>query len=201
MTEPTRFVQALANGETRRLVGLGDSLTYGYMVGRGYFDQLLGRLATRYPAGRVEPVNQGVCGATAEDGARRLSYGMRGGTTDMLLVQFGLNDAYMGIHAKAFQDMVARIIERARAEVPELEIILVPPPPLDDAREQRLAAPFTAAMEALTSPPEVRIADVAASWRAEAGEALFLVDGVHPTEAGYACMAEAVFKAMAASPT
>lgn len=192
--DPTRFVQRLAAGETVQLFGLGDSLTHGYMVARGYFDQLLERLAASYPEGRVEAINNGVCGATAEDGARHLAYGGVGRATDLLFVQFGLNDAYMGVQATAFQGMVSRIIDRARASQPGLEIVLIPPPPLDDEREQRVTAPFTSALEVLADPPDLRVADVATAWRAGGSEGLFLMDGVHPSEAGYARMAEAVYR-------
>jgi acyl-CoA thioesterase I len=190
--EPMRFAKGLSAGESLRLFGLGDSLTYGYMVGSGYFDQLVDALKVAYPKGRLAVKNHGVCGATAKDGARRFSMEIAGDPPDLLLIQFGLNDLYMGVRAGTFRDTVRRIIDGYVSVRAEGEIVLVPPPPLDNAAEQALAAPFTEALKELAEAPDVRVADVAGAWTREAKTPLFLLDGVHPSEAGYSCMKDAV---------
>jgi acyl-CoA thioesterase I len=176
---------------------LGDSLSYGYMVRAGYVDVLRQRLEAH--ARPVAIVNDCVCGSTLEDGARRLSWLLESGPFDVILVQFGVNDAYIGVSPSSFAASLARVLDRLAREAPEASIVLVPPMPLADPAEERLVAPIRQILTAAADPPRVRVAPVAERWRDDEGRAprgLYLMDGVHPSEAGYERMAAAVWEAM-----
>ena len=66
----TRFIERLARGDRPTVLGLGDSLTFGYMVPRGYLHILRDLLVSRAP--KAPPIidNQGSCGDTAAGAGR-----------------------------------------------------------------------------------------------------------------------------------
>jgi lysophospholipase L1-like esterase len=98
-----------------RLVCLGDSICAGYGVapGSGWVALMAGRLAVDFPD--LEVVNAGVSGEIAQEGLARLSWALGSGAPDLLYVQFGLNDAALGIavsdHVRAVREIVRRSLD------------------------------------------------------------------------------------------
>ncbi|MCP4676115.1 MAG: hypothetical protein GY854_11535 [Deltaproteobacteria bacterium] len=86
-------VEKLANGDKVAIAGLGDSLTYGWMVRHGFFDRFLDGLETRYPDARLIRINAGVPGDTAAGGVSRLDRVLEK-KPNLLIVQFALNDLF-----------------------------------------------------------------------------------------------------------
>ena len=176
---------------------LGDSLSYGYMVPAGYILMLMELLEKDYPSNRFLLHNHGVCGDTAQDGLRRLREALLHPPADIALVQFGINDCFIGISASAFQAAVGQIVRGYQTECPKGIVLLVPPPPVYPPRENRMLEPFRQALHELAKTLDVVCVPIHKHWSVgESSPSRWLDDGVHPSEEGYRLMARAVYSAL-----
>lgn len=179
---------------------LGDSLSYGYMVPTGYVDMLMELLAKDHPTNRFRLHNHGVCGDTAQGGLRRLAGALLHPPADIALVQFGINDCFVGISASEFQAAVRQIVRGYQSGCPKGIVLLIPPPPVCSPEENLMLEPFRQAMQALAQPPDVVCVPIHAHWSVdESSPPRWLDDGVHPSEEGYRLMARAVYAALVSS--
>lgn len=106
-----------------RVVVLGDSITAGYGID----------LSEAYPALLQKKldaaglpftvVNAGVSGDTTSGGLRRINWALNGGA-DILIVALGGNDGLRGIQPKQTAENLAGIIQKAKAKVPGVAIIV-----------------------------------------------------------------------------
>jgi len=192
---PTTFAAALAHVFPETLAASGDSLTYGYLVRAGYLARVEKSLRTRFPASALTVRNEGVCGATAEDGLRRFDHDVAPARADLLLVQYGLNDAFERLPVSAFATALEGLVDRQRALRPDGEIVLVPPPVLPVPAEERVVQPYREALCQVGAARGALVAPVAERWPARAPH-LFLADRVHPTDEGHQLLADAVLEAL-----
>lgn len=188
----------LEAGEPLRLVALGDSLTQGWMVRKGYVDFLGEMIARRYPKCDITIVNRGIPGDTAEGGLYRLREHVLDADPDLVLVQFGLNDAYTGVSPDRFKNTVKAIIDQIRADT-DAEILLLTSVPIMHASEDLVAEAFYDRIEALAREEGLPVARVHAHWKKKVSAGIFFAslvqgDGVHPNIEGHRIMAEAVFE-------
>ncbi len=182
----------LAGGGELRVAGLGDSLTYGWMVRRGFFDRFCDPLAARHPCTSLVRFNAGVPGDTAQGGLARLP-ALLERRPHLVLVQFGINDLFCGVGATSYAAALARIVEMTRGAgaAPWLVVSC----PLALPGDALAARPFYDAIRALGAEGDVPVADLDRHWRercdpATPAGAHFLDDGIHPDDAGHALMAE-----------
>ena len=192
---PSRFAAALAEGRPQTLVASGDSLTFGYLVRSGYLARVEQGLRARFPAAPLTVRNEGVCGATAPDGAARFDHDVAPARANLLLVQYGLNDAFLRLPLATFTTALERLVQRQRALRPDGEVLLVPPPLLPVPAEERVAWPYRDALHEVGELLGTLVAPIAALWPAAAPH-LFLADRVHPTDEGHQYMADAVLEAL-----
>ena len=187
-----------ARPDRDRLVvaGLGDSLTYGWMVRRGFFDRCVDALSGRFPEIEISRVNAGVPGDTAPGGFLRAA-SVLASKPGAVAIQFGLNDCYAGVSPDEYDAAVRRIaqlVERAGA-VP----ILVTSCPTELPGGPEAMDPYYGALRRLAAERSLALADVDAAWRAlppERGRGLYLDDGVHPSDAGHALMGDVLLAAL-----
>jgi len=192
---PSRFATALAEGRAQTLVASGDSLTFGFLVGTGYLARVEAALCARFPLSPLQVRNEGVCGATAQDGLRRFEHDVAPAAADLLLIQYGLNDAFQRVPLGAFVCALEQLIARQRALNPQGEVLLVPPPIMAVPAEERVGRPFREALIEVGRRTDALVAPVVGRWP-EGAAHLFLADRVHPTEAGHQIMADAVLAAL-----
>ena len=181
----------LARGETLRILGLGNSLVYGWMVERGFFDRFCDFLQALHPQGRVVGRNAGIPGDTAEGGAGRLP-ALLADRPDLVIVEFGLNDCFMGVPPKLFEQDLRRIADTAEATgtVP----LLVTSCMLASPHEAALVRPYYKVIRAL-GLEGIPVADLEAYQAcANEGDDLWLEDGVHPSDLGHAQMARGLLE-------
>ncbi len=107
-----RSIAMLKKGEKLTIAALGDSLTQGWMVSKGYTDFVVDMLYKKYPDSKIDFVNRGIPGDTAEGGLRRLRYDILDKNPDCIFIQFALNDAYLGVSPGRFGNTIRGIIER-----------------------------------------------------------------------------------------
>lgn len=182
------------------IVALGDSLTSGWMVARGYIEFLHDMLMSRYPQAGIRIINSGIPGDTAPGGLYRLQQDALSYSPDLVLVQFALNDAFCGSSLGEFRRAIEAIIERIRQES-SAEVLLLTSTLPADASDFEVVAPFYAELKQIAKDQACKIATVDEYWGdAIAGgcdhEQLVLHDRVHPSEAGYQIMAEAIMNCL-----
>ncbi|HEY0793372.1 MAG TPA: arylesterase [Chthoniobacterales bacterium] len=105
------------------MVVLGDSITAGYGLDpeQAYPALLQQKIdAARLP---FTVVNAGVSGDTTADGLRRVDWVLSAGA-DVLIVALGGNDGLRGISPKRTEENLVKIIQRARAKIPGLPVIV-----------------------------------------------------------------------------
>lgn len=198
MKRPDKIISRLKSGEPLRIVALGDSLTQGWMVRRGYVDFLNEMIKKRFPNSRFVLINRGIPGDTAEGGLYRLEYDVIGEKPDCVIVQFGLNDAFSGYSPDEYESLIEKIIIGIK-KAAESEIILVTSSYIGAIRENRIVEEFYGRLENLARKHGLPIAKVHAYWKKRISEdvefrKLVQFDSVHPTEMGYMLMAEAIMQ-------
>jgi lysophospholipase L1-like esterase len=196
--KPEKTIAKLAAGESVRIAALGDSLTYGWMVEKGYSDFLQDMLRAKYPAAAIQCINSGIPGDTAEGGLRRLKEQVIDAHPDLVFVQFALNDAFIGCTLAEFEKNIALIVDRLQKET-AAEVLLLTSVALADPDEDSMALQYYERLEQVAQQRSVSIARVHAYWKDKAGgnfDGLLQADGVHPTAAGYRLMAEAIMQAL-----
>lgn len=198
MKRPEKTISRLKSGEPLRIVALGDSLTQGWMVRRGYVDFLNEMIKEKFPQSHFVLINRGIPGDTAEGGLYRLEYDVMSEKPDCVFIQFGLNDAFSGYSPEEYESLIEKIITGIR-ETSAAEIILVTSSYIGGNRENRIAEEFYGRLEGLAKKYDLPLAKVHAYWKKRIGEdiefrKLVQFDGVHPTEMGYRLMAEAIMK-------
>jgi acyl-CoA thioesterase I len=114
-----------ANGATgrARIVVLGDSITAGYGIDPSEAYPAL--LQQKIDAAKLPftVVNAGVSGDTTAGGLRRINWALNGGA-DILIVALGGNDGLRGIMPKQTAENLAGIVQRAKARVPGIAVII-----------------------------------------------------------------------------
>jgi lysophospholipase L1-like esterase len=195
------FVHALRRGDAATLSALGDSLTYGYLVARGYLDMVEETLQRLFPEALLTVHNHGVCGDTVFDGLERAGEAFFAPQPQVGLIQFGLNDCFQGMSAARFSAGLEHLVLDCRQRVPHMDLVLVPPPPVEAASFDQAAEPFREAMADVAEEHGGVLAPVSTRWNEDRpDEPLWLADGVHPTQAGYRRMASAVLDALGVTP-
>lgn len=195
--KPVKAISKMTSGEPLKITAFGDSLTYGWMVSKGYLDYLAEFIHSSYKESRVEILNRGVPGDTALDGFSRLKRDVSRDRADLVLVQFGLNDAYTGFSPDEFEVNLERIINELKSSYdPEIALLTSVYIKMPDYRR---VLQYYDRILMLADKYSLPSAQVHRYWEAKvAGGADFykLVqgDGVHPTEEGYRLFAEAVMK-------
>ncbi len=196
--KPEKTISKLKEGGPLTIVALGDSLTQGWMVRKGYIDFLEEMLVERYPRSNPSILNRGIPGDTAEGGLQRVRMDVIDENPDCALIQFALNDAFTGYSAERFRNNIQAIISNIREDT-DAEIVLVTSVCLGNALEDSMANRFYSQLESLAIENELPLARVHEYWkeRIAAGiefRTLVQFDQVHPTTEGYRLMAEAIMK-------
>lgn len=193
-----KSIKKLKSGESMTVVGFGDSLTYGWMVRKGFFDFLEEMLADKYPGSDCNFINCGVPGDTASGGVGRLSREVIPYNPDCTLLQFGLNDFAMGITEKSYRNNIQAIIEQLTSRT-ESEIVLVTSVCMgtDEGNEQ--VNRYYRQLEDLSEEYNLPCVRVHEYWKEQVDKgtdfySLVQMDYVHPTLEGYRFMAEAIMK-------
>jgi len=190
-----KAITKMSSGETLKITAFGDSLTYGWMVSKGYIDFLIEMIHSRYPESNVEILNRGVPGNTALDGLSRIKRDVARDRADLVLVQFGLNDAYTGFSPDEFEINLERIINELKSsfnpEIALLTSVYIRMP------EYRHVLKYYDRILMLAEKHSLPSVQVHKYWESRVTGGLDFYklvqgDGVHPTEEGYMLFAEGV---------
>ncbi len=180
------------------MVALGDSLTYGWMVDRGYLDFLGDMMRKRFPEARFRLINCGMPAGTAHNGLHRLRRDVLTYNPDCVFVQFALNDAFCGYTPEEFRNNIGEII-RGIGENASSEIILMTSVCLENKRENERVEKYYRQLEEMAALHGLPLAQVHVYWRNKISggvrfDDLVQADRVHPVSHGYRFMAEAIME-------
>jgi acyl-CoA thioesterase-1 len=168
-----------------RIVALGDSLTAGLGIPRDDADPaVLGR-KLRDAGLSVEVVNAGVSGDTTADGLRRASWALDGDVR-LLILALGANDGLRGLPPDHMTANLLAFITRARQRaIPVLLVGMEAPPNFGE----QYAVAFRQVFRDLASDHQVAFVPFLLEGVAGVPN-LNQADGIHPTSAGAARVAD-----------
>lgn len=189
----------LKNAKDLKIVAIGDSLTCGWMVGRGYTAFLKDMLSVTFPGSMVQMVDKGMPGGTAAGGLSRVENQVIRHHPDLVIIQFAINDAFSGYTVAEFRENIIAMVSKIQNET-SAEILLVTSGAMDD-NDRKLVGRYYDALQDIAHIQTIPIAPVHEHWEREMKkgitfESLVQADGVHPTEAGHRLMAEAILNAI-----
>jgi len=196
--KPDKTIEKLLSGTPVVIVALGDSLTYGWMVSKGYLDYFKEKIYDKFPERKLNLINKGIPGDTSQGGIHRLRGDVLRYEPNCVLLQFALNDAFAGYSPELFKSNIEEIITGIK-ESSNSEIILVSSVCLGSDRENAFIEVFYSQLEELARRYELPVARVHEYWKKKISEgvdfkSLVQSDFVHPTSEGYRLMAEAVME-------
>jgi acyl-CoA thioesterase I len=196
--EQRRFVSRtrsdLEAGAGVTIVAFGDSITAGFAVRRGFPSFWKQMLAEKYPDAVVEMINSGISGDTSMDGLARLDWAVLAYEPDLVTINFGINDCFLGLGQEEFEMNLVEMVRRIRSG-PNSEILLLSSQPLETLPYDRMVRDYYQALERVAKEMDVGFVDVYGAWmrRVKEGTPLssFIIPGRdHPNEAGYRIIAE-----------
>ncbi|WP_417318183.1 arylesterase [Emcibacter sp.] len=123
---------SFAQSSEKTILAIGDSLTAGYGLppGEGYPEQLAKALESKGES--INMVNAGVSGDTSSGGLARLEWvldSIDGGGPDLVILEFGANDALRGIDPAITRENLDRMLAILRArKIPILFAGMIAPP-------------------------------------------------------------------------
>ena len=209
----------MKNGQT--LLFIGDSITdcgrrdaSTAPLGCGYVKMLHNLFVIRQPASRIQIVNRGIGGNTAEDLFSRWHDDVIVERPDWLAIKIGINDCNRFLcdpvaSAKqspdAFRDYLTRCLQMTRAALPSVKLLLITPFFLSRdrgtdpyrGRVSALIRQYQEAVRELAQSNGTLLLDSQAAFERVLAHRLpseFSTDMVHINEAGALLLAEAVYE-------
>jgi acyl-CoA thioesterase-1 len=188
-----RAAPAPVAATTRTIVFFGDSLTAGLGLDdpaeQAFPGVIQRKLAAAHRPWRV--VNAGLSGETTSGGLRRVDWILRQ-PFDVFVLELGGNDGLRGIEPAVSRANLQGIIDRVRTKHPDAKILLAGlqmPPSLgpDYTRDFAAIYPELAEKNHVALIPSLLLG-VGLSTELNQG------DGIHPTAAGHAVVADTVWK-------
>ncbi|MBS0632424.1 MAG: arylesterase [Verrucomicrobia bacterium] len=177
----------------RTIVFFGDSLTAGYGLDDPDEDAYPALIRKKIVAENLpwRVVNAGLSGETTAGGRRRVDWILRQ-PVDVFVLALGGNDGLRGIEPAVSQENLQAIIASVRAKYPAAKILLAGmqmPPSMGEDYAHAFAAMYPALADK-NQLPLVPFLLEGVGGHADLNQA----DGIHPTPAGHALVAETVWK-------
>ena len=193
----------------------GDSITDGnrykdkasrwdknHQIGHSWAYIVTGALTCRHP-GRYACVNRGVSGNTVRDLAARWREDTLDGNPDILLLLVGVNDcsaiAAGNMTAEEYGTVCRELLQTTREVSPAIRFLLLEPFLIvDDPKRMEILRELRRTVRTIAEEAGavfIPLQDDFERFAARDGTALWLWDGVHPTEAGHYYIAEKVLAA------
>jgi acyl-CoA thioesterase I len=179
----------------KTVVFFGDSLTAGYGLDNPGAEAYPALIQKKIDAsGRSwRAVNAGLSGETTAAGLRRVDWILRQ-PVDLFFLALGGNDGLRGIDPKLSENNLAQIIAHVRQKYPKAKIIVAGmemPPGMGEDYVRQFRAIFPAVAEA-THATLLRFLLEGVAGRPDLNQP----DGIHPTAAGHAVIADHVWKTL-----
>ena len=196
MIKPVHTINKLIGGTPVTIVALGDSLTQGWMVSKGYLDFLREMLPIIFPKSRFKLINSGIPGDTADSGLCRLRWDVLHYNPDCIFIQYAINDAFSGFTEQQFKSTIKGIIDKIKGNG-NADIVLITSGYIGDNDDNRHVEGYYRQLEILGEDYGISVVLTHEYWKKKIREGMLFgslvqSDNVHPTEEGYRLMAEAI---------
>lgn len=182
---------AVAEVEPNKYIAFGDSITWGYGAQtEGYPPRLERKLNERIGPSIV--VNEGLGGETTVGGLERIDEVLRSDNAQFLLLMEGTNDVSRGYSTDTIIFNLGVMVDKTMAygTTPLLASLT----PRIDGWAHYVESVINPAISNLASEKKVTYVDQYTEMNAN--KESYLIDHVHPNDAGYELMAEIWFKAI-----
>ena len=196
MIKPAQTINKLIDGTPVTIVALGDSLTQGWMVSKGYLDFLREMLIMEFPKSRFKLINSGIPGDTADSGLSRLKWDVLHYNPDCVFIQYAINDAFSGFTEQQFKNTIRAIIDKIK-EHGDADIVLTTSGYIGDNDDNRHVEGYYHQLQVLGEDYGIPVVLTHEYWKKKIRNGILFgslvqYDSVHPTEEGYRLMAEAI---------
>ncbi len=206
-----------------RVLFQGDSITDGgrsrdgkqawRLMGQGYPYLIAADCGGRAPDPQQSFFNRGIAGDRIDDLAARWQADTLDLKPDVLSILIGINDVTRVVHGQApeptlqnFRQRYAQLLEQTRKALPKLRLILAEPFASESVggawpRYQTLLPAYQAVVAELATrfdAPLIRYQRLFDAAAAKAPAGYWLMDGIHPTNAGHRLMADEWLRVFAA---
>jgi lysophospholipase L1-like esterase len=114
-------------------------------------------------------------------------------SADLVIIEFGLNEANNGTTTATFEANLGALIDEAKA-IGASVLVLAAPPPNTSFISEATWNTFRASMQSVATTKSVGFLDMADYWFSYAANAPYFFDNVHPNSAGHVDMARVVAK-------
>lgn len=178
-----------------KLLIRGGSIAAGFGVTKSYADILAELLSER----GVEVINRSRYRETSFDGIGTLGEDIDDYRPDVLLVQFGVDDAFGYVYRSEFQENIVQMVRRARLRFPPV-IFLATSHTFDDQHDMDAINIFYRSLKIVATELGCELIPVHSYWAGYLAEHnlcsnnLVLSDSRYPNEHGHKVIAEAVMK-------
>ena len=199
-------IAALAEDRTKRvrIVCFGDSITgvYYHTGGRRAYSHMLAIALRRiYPGAKVEVINSGISGNTAEVGLGRIESDVLAHRPHLVTVMFGMNDVAripIETYRRNLHDIAAQCLAMGA------EVVLCTPNsvyPEDDSRSMEALGRFAETVREVAAAKDLPVADCWQAYeelraRDQRAWKLLLSETVHPNMNGHKVIAEEIARAI-----
>ena len=169
-----------------RVLVRGGSIAAGVGVSRGYADILWERYA---PLG-TEVINRSRPGETSFDAVETFSSDIEPCRPDILVVHFGIDDAFSGVYRSEFKENLVRIVRLARRTL-SAAVVLSTSHPLPDPNERAAVDVYYRTISEVAADLACDTVPVHTAWagycmdRGLAGPAFLQADPRLPDEEGH----------------
>ncbi len=169
-----------------RVLVRGGSIAAGVGVSRGYADILWERYA---PLG-TEVINRSRPGETSFDAVETFSSDIEPCRPDILVVHFGIDDAFSGVYRSEFKENLVRIVRLARRTL-SAAVVLSTSHPLPDPNERAAVDVYYRTIREVAADLACDTVPVHTAWagycmdRGLAGPAFLQADPRLPDEEGH----------------
>jgi len=171
----------------KRIVCLGDSLTYGFPFGpRTSWTSRLAEMAG------CEVINEGVNGNTTGDMLRRFELSVLARRPTHVVIMGGTNDVVWRESHDRIVDNLKRMVELAEAN--GIKPVLGLPIPIDDEEMERRLVRLREWIKAYAEAKNLPIIDFYSAFIDGNGNIIdsYFLDGAHPSRQGYEAMGRAI---------
>ena len=186
-----------SHGKFVKLLIRGGSIAAGYSVAKSYVDIMTESLLKQ----GIEVINRSRHRETTFDGVYTFYEDIDVFKPDMLLIQFGIDDAFQCVYRSEFQENLVQMIRLARMRF-NSDVLLATSHTFDDPYDMDAVNIFYKSLKILASDINCELIPVDHYWAgylAEHGlrnKDLVLSDPRYPNEIGHRIIAEAVLKGL-----